>query len=138
MRTTIMCRRNLLNIFTLALLAASAFGQTSGSGTITGTLKDPSGAVVPGAAVTIRNTDTSIDRKTQTTEAGIYTATFLRPGHYEINVSKPGFSSVLRKDLTLQVGQTLTIDFSMGLQTAQELITVNGQAGVVIPRRPRY
>src|SRR5882724_10921059 len=131
MRTTTMCRRNLLNIFTLALLASSAFGQTSGSGTITGTLKDPSGAVVPGAAVTIRNTDTGIDRKTQTTEAGIYTATFLRPGHYEINVSKPGFSSVLRKDLTLQVGQTLTVDLSMGIQAAQELITVNGQAGVV-------
>src|SRR5882724_2025891 len=131
MRTTTMCRRNLLNIFTLALLASSAFGQTSGSGTITGTLKDPSGAVVPGAAVTIRNTDTGIDRKTQTTEAGIYTATFLRPGHYEINVSKPGFSSVLRKDLTLQVGQTLTVDLSMGIQAAQELITVSGQAGAV-------
>src|SRR5258705_318327 len=126
-----MCKLNLCCIFSLVFLAGSAFGQTSGSGTITGTLKDPSGAVVPAAAVTIRNTDTGIDRKTQTTEAGIYTATFLKPGHYEINVSKPGFSTVLRKDLTLQVGQTLTIDFSMGIQAAQELITVNGQAGAV-------
>ena len=123
-----MCRRNPLNIFTLALLASSAFGQTSGSGTITGTLKDPSGAVVPGAAVTIHNSDTGIDRKTETTDAGIYTATFLRPGHYEVNVSKPGFSSVLRKDLTLQVGQTLSVNLAIEVQTTSEAVTVAGDA----------
>src|SRR6476620_10212789 len=115
----------------VACLAGAAFGQNSGAGTITGTLRDPSGAVVPGASVTLRNTDTRIERKTATTEAGIYSAPFLKPGPYEVSVSKTGFSSVLRKDLTLQVGQTLTVDFSMGLQTAQELVTVSGQAGVV-------
>src|SRR5258708_20589548 len=93
MRTTAMCRPNLLNIFTLALLASQAFGQTSGSGTITGTLKDPSGAVVPGAAVTIHNSDTGHEHKTQTTHTRIYTATHLNPDHYQVQASHPPLSS---------------------------------------------
>jgi hypothetical protein len=94
-------------------------------------LVDPSGAVVPGASVTIRNTDTGIERKTETTDAGIYNAPFLKPGNYEISVKKPGLTSLLRKGLTLQVGQTLSVDFSMEVQTAQEIVTVNAEAGVV-------
>ena len=115
----------------LASFAGAAFAQTAGSGTITGTLTDPSGAVVPGAEVLVKNTDTGIERKTASNEAGIYNATFLRPGHYEVSASKAGFASVLRKELTLQVGETMTVDFSMILKTAQELVTVTGQESVV-------
>src|SRR5271165_5114342 len=84
----------------LACFAGSVFGQTSGTGTIAGTITDPSGAVVPGASVKVVNTDNGIERKTGTNEAGIYTAAFLRPGHYEVSVEKTGLTSVLRKDLT--------------------------------------
>jgi hypothetical protein len=126
-------RKN-VTIFMLVLLASfagAAFAQTSGSGTITGTLTDPSGAIVPGAEVLIKNTDTGIERKTASNEAGIYNATFLRPGHYDVSASKTGFASVLRKELTLQVGETMTVDFSMILKTAQEMVTVTGQESVV-------
>jgi hypothetical protein len=123
--------RQLLSFFILALLAGAAFAQTSGSGTIAGTLTDPSGAVVPGAAVTIRETDTGIERKTATNEAGIYNATFLRPGHYEVSVSKSGFATVVRTDLTLQVGQILTVDFQPPIQSTEATVTVAGAASVV-------
>jgi hypothetical protein len=79
-----------------------AFCQTAGSATITGTVTDSSGAVVQGEAVTIRNTDTRIERKTETSAAGIFTAAFLPPGHYDVEVAKTGFTSVLRKELSLQ------------------------------------
>jgi Carboxypeptidase regulatory-like domain/TonB dependent receptor len=121
-------------VATLALcmcLTGLAFGQAAGSATITGTLTDPSGSVVPGAAVSVRNTDTGIDRSTESSDAGKYVAPFLQPGHYEIRATKTGFAGVLRKDLTLQIGQTLTVDFSMKLQTTQEVVTVTGEAAVV-------
>src|ERR1700732_3685261 len=94
----------------LACAASAAFGQTSGAGTITGTVKDPAESSVPGATVVIRNTGTGIERPSQTNEVGIYVAPFVQPGHYEITVSKPGFAKMVRQDMTLQVGQTLTVD----------------------------
>src|SRR5271157_3952335 len=115
----------------LAVFAGPAFPQLAGSATITGTLTDPSGAFVPGASVTIHNTDTGIDRKIESNEAGIYSAPFLPPGNYQVSAGKTGFATVLRKDLVLQVGQTLTIDFSMTVQTSQTEVTVTGEAPLV-------
>jgi hypothetical protein len=119
----------------LAVFAGPAFPQLAGSATITGTLTDPSGAFVPGASVTIRNTDTAIERKIESNEAGIYSAPFLPPGNYEVRASKTGFAAVVRTDLTLQVGQTLTVNFSMVVQAAQTEVTVTGQAEVVDPEK---
>ncbi|HTP32486.1 MAG TPA: TonB-dependent receptor [Candidatus Acidoferrales bacterium] len=118
-------------LFTFLSFPNCANAQTAGSGTITGTVTDPSGAVVPGADLTIRNTDTGIERKTQSSEAGIYNAAFLPPGHYEVQAAKTGFASVLHKDLTLQVGQTLMINLSMAVQAAQQEVTVTGESPVV-------
>jgi hypothetical protein len=108
-----------------------AFSQTAGSGTITGSITDASGAVVPAANVTIRNTETGIERKTQTSDAGVYTAAFLPPGHYSLEAGKAGFASVLHKDLMLQVGQTLAINVALSVQATQQEVTVTGAAPVV-------
>src|SRR5664279_4744171 len=107
------------------------FSQLAGSGSITGSVTDATSAVVPAADVTIRNTDTGIERKTQTTDAGIYNAAFLPPGRYEVLAAKTGFSNSLRKDLTLQVGQTLTINVTLSVQSAQQEVTVTGESPVV-------
>jgi hypothetical protein len=125
-------------VFLLAMsigLPQAALSQTAGSATITGSVTDPSGSVVPAATVTIRNTDMGIERKTETSDAGVYTAAFLQPGHYEVEVAKAGFTSVLRKDLSLQVGQTLAIDLKMTVQSTQAEITVTGEAPVVDPEK---
>ena len=125
-------------VFLLAMsivLPQAALAQTAGSATITGTMTDPSGSVVPGAAVTIRNTDTGTERKTETSDAGVYTAAFLQPGHYEVEVAKTGFTAVLRKDLSLQVGQTLSVDLRMAVESTQAEVTVTGEAPVVDPEK---
>jgi Carboxypeptidase regulatory-like domain/TonB dependent receptor len=116
---------------TVALFMSAAFAQNSGAGTITGTLTDPAGSVVPGAAVAVRNTNTGATLSLTTNGAGIYVAPFLPPGMYEITASKTGFGKIARKDLTLQVGQTLTIDLALPLQTTTETVTVSGQPSVV-------
>jgi Carboxypeptidase regulatory-like domain len=90
-----------------------AFAQTAGSGEISGTVTDPGGAVVPGAAVLVHNTDTSADRSLTTNGDGIYSATFLQPGHYEITVNKAGFAGAKRSDILLEVGRTLSINFAL-------------------------
>jgi hypothetical protein len=113
------------------LMASAAMGQTTGAGTITGTLTDPNGGVIPNAMVVLRNTDTGTERPIATSAAGIYVAQFLPPGHYEITASKTGFARVVRTDLTLQVGQTLTVDLAMPIQTTTETVTVTGQTSVV-------
>jgi hypothetical protein len=115
----------------IAVLAPPGFAQLAGSGTIAGTITDPSGAVVPAADIAIRNTDTGVTRAIQCNGDGIYVAPFLQPGHYEVRAGKTGFATLLRKDLVLQVGQSLTIDFSMTVQTTQTEVTVTGEAPVV-------
>jgi len=124
-----------LAIGLLLLFTNHAVGQLAGSATISGSVTDPSGAVVPGAEVIIRNTDTGIERKTETSEAGIYNAAFLQPGHYQVQAGKTGFASVIRKELVLQVGQTLTINLALAVKSAQAEVTVTGAPPVVDPEK---
>ena len=100
----------------LVLSSTLAFGQAAGSGTITGTITDPSGATVPKATIILHNADTGAERRTETSDSGVYVANFLQPGHYEVRAEKAGFASILRKDLTLQVGQTLSVDLAMKVE----------------------
>src|SRR5260221_5629394 len=119
------------------LLALASFftgplsAQTTGAGTITGTITDPSAGAVPGASVAIKNTATGFERSLTTNDAGIYVAQFLQPGSYVVTVSKQGFAKIIRKDLSLQVGQILTVDLQVSIQTTTDTVTVEGQGDVV-------
>ena len=115
------------------LLSAAAWAQSAGSATIQGTVRDPAGAVVPNASVLVHNTATNIDRTVETNEAGIYVAAFLQPGPYEVTASKTGFVKLVRKDLTTQVGQVLTVDIQMQIQSTTDTVTVSGEAPIVDP-----
>ncbi|HLH42472.1 MAG TPA: TonB-dependent receptor, partial [Bryobacteraceae bacterium] len=119
----------------MAVLSAASWAQTAGSAAIQGTVTDPAGAIVPNATVVIHNTETNIDRTLQTNEAGIYAAPFLQPGPYEITVTKTGFVKLLRKDLTVQVGQILTVDLQMQVQATTDTVTVTGEAPIVDPEK---
>jgi hypothetical protein len=111
------------------------FAQSAGSGTITGTVTDPASAVVAAATVVVHNTGTGIDRSVETNGDGNYSFSFLPPGPYEITISKTGFAKMLRKDLTLQVGQILTVDLALQVQTTSETVTVTGEAAIVDPSK---
>src|ERR1017187_1347855 len=122
---------NLSFLLIATCLAASLSAQTTGAGTITGTITDPSGASIPSAAVAVKNTATQAERSLTTNEAGIFVAQFLQPGAYEITVTKAGFAKTVRTGLTLQVGQTLTVNFSLPVQSSNEAVTVDAAVAIV-------
>lgn len=100
------------------------WAQGPGTGSITGTVKDPKGLAVPDAEVVVRNVDTGADRTLTTNSDGLFVAPYLQPGRYQVTAKKEGFADFVRKDLNLEVGQTLTVDAQMSIKTAQTTITV--------------
>src|SRR5947209_440473 len=82
----------------------AAFAQTVGA-SLRGTVHDPSGAVLPGAEVEIRNVETGAARALRADESGRWREPVLMPGEYELRLSAPGFQTVLRKGIHLAVGQ---------------------------------
>jgi carboxypeptidase family protein/TonB-dependent receptor-like protein len=123
----------------LALLLATGISivhAQGGTGTITGIILDPKGLAVPGAKIDILNMDTGIARPPlSTTDSGIYTAPFLQPGKYQVSIGKEGFQTYVRKDLVLQVGQTLAVDTQLVVGTTVSEITVTGEAPLIEPDR---
>ena len=100
-------------------------------GTISGTVTDSSGGVLPNANVTITNVATGVDRSTSTNADGLYTAPNLLPGSYEVKFAAPGFKSERRTGIALTVGATLTLDVMMQVGTATEKVEVTGEAPAV-------
>src|SRR6516225_1317467 len=76
------------------LFACRAQAQVAGAG-LSGTVTDPSGALIPSAQISIKNTATGVVRVVTTDAAGLYTAPNLLPGTYEITASAPGFATVV-------------------------------------------
>ncbi len=115
----------------VVLLALPARSQTAGAGTITGTITDSSQAVIPGANVTVTDTDTGIVHTYTANSAGIYVAPFLQPGHYRVNASGAGFGAVEARNLNLLVGQTLTIDLTLAVQSAATTVEVSSDTPIL-------
>src|SRR5579871_5143064 len=109
------------------LLAPAAFGQGD-RGTITGTVADPAGALVAGAAIEARHVETGAAYPTVSTATGNYTLSQLPAGTYEISVNVPGFKKYLRQGLTVQVAETLRIDVTLEVGSATESVTVQADA----------
>jgi hypothetical protein len=111
--------------FFAVFTSASVQAQTSGAGAIAGTVTDISRAVVAGATVTVTNIDTGISHAYTTNAAGLYVAPFLQPGHYKVDATASSFGTVEAQDLTLQVGQTLTIDLTLVVKSAATTVEVS-------------
>ena len=114
-----------LTAFFVISAGAIARAQTTGAGSINGTVMDPNGAVVPGATVTIRDVDTNVSHSSTTDSAGIYAAPFLLPGHYEIDAMAATFGKVQEKGITLLVGETLTINLTLKVSGATTTVEVS-------------
>jgi hypothetical protein len=113
--------------FCFSVFSIAVFGQ-AGTGTITGTVTDPSGAVVAGAPVEVRNTDTNFPYSTETTATGSYTVLRLPPGPYTVTISAPGFKKLVRSGLAVDAGQTLPLDLTLQVGAAGESVTVTAEA----------
>ncbi|MGB6429548.1 MAG: TonB-dependent receptor [Candidatus Acidiferrales bacterium] len=112
-------------------LSTNAGAQSSTSGTIIGTVTDPSGAAVPGAAIVVLDTDTGIAHNFETNSDGFYSATSLQPGHYTVTVTKDGFAVYTHTDIVVQVGGRLTVDAALPLVSTQASITVTGETPLI-------
>jgi hypothetical protein len=98
----------------------------SGAASISGTITDRSGALVPEAAVSVVNTDTDSKFETKTNGAGVYQVPFLKPGHYRIVVTKQGFKQVDVRDVTLNVQDSVNRNFTLDIGATSETVQVNG------------
>jgi hypothetical protein len=98
--------------------AAAALFAQAGSGTITGTVTDPSGAVVPGAAI-VTNTNTGVAHSLTTNDAGIYMATFLQPDDYTVTASKAGHTNACLVPSPLFMTRTATSSLISGSRQVQ-------------------
>src|SRR5258708_25047315 len=112
------CRfvRSLLVVSPL-LLTFAAFAQ-SDRGTITGTVSDAAGAVVPNAAVTAINSETGVQSRTVTTSTGNYTLASLPSGVYDISIEVTGFKKYIRTGVRVQVAETERADANLEVGSA--------------------
>ena len=114
-------------LFLWAGLTTSLCAQSI-TGSITGVVTDVSGAVIPGAAVTVSNTDTNVGTTVQTDSSGNYTAPLLPRGNYRLEVTAKGFKRIVREGIVLQVQQTARIDLQLMVGEVAESVLVTADA----------
>lgn len=114
----------------LLLLSAAALAQ-QGRGTILGTVSDSTGAVIPGATVTITNTATNLGMTAATNSDGNYVVPNLPVGSYAVSVTKDGFKKAIRSGLTLEVDQKAEINLTLEAGALNEVVEVTSQAALV-------
>jgi hypothetical protein len=117
--------------FVLAASASSAFAQ-SDRGTLTGTVTDPSGAVVPNAKVTATSIDTGEMRETTTGDEGGYTLPELRAGLYKVSAESQGFKTASVDQFKVAVQVTHSLDFKLEIGAVTDVVTVTGDSAVAI------
>lgn len=108
----------------LYLLALRALAQID-SGAISGVVRDPSGAAIPGVAVLVTNTASGIAMRLETNGAGFYSAPALRPGVYRLEAGRVGFASVVRERVELRVQDRLEISFDLAVAGTVTELTIS-------------
>ena len=117
-------------LFLVVFLIRAAVGQ-SPNGTISGLVLDPSGRAIAAAQLLLVNDVTGIKYPSATNGEGIYAVPNLPPGPYRIQVSKVGFKTPIKPDITLNVQDALAVNFTLPVGAASETVTVEGGAPMV-------
>ncbi len=115
-------------LFVVSLLLFGSRMALGQSAQVQGRVTDSSGALIPGASVTVTNAATGITLKTQTNNDGEYTVPFLQPGNYVIVVEHTGFVAVRRTGVHLEVDQKAGIDFKLNVGAATQTVQVTTEA----------
>src|SRR3989454_4928286 len=114
----------------IALGSCLVFAQGS-TATISGVVRDATGAVLPGATVTARHIESGLTRTGGTNESGDYKMPSLPVGPYELTVDLPGFRQQVRRGINLNVGQEAVVNLTLEVGAAAELVTVTDEAPIV-------
>src|SRR5262249_3929712 len=125
------CFLILLTIAALLAITPSLLAQSAGTGALTGTVRDASGAIVPGVTVTLTSADTNQTRSAITTEDGSYRFSLLPPGNYGVKFTIPGFKTSEVSSVTVRVTETLVLDKALEVGAQGEQVTVETQTEVL-------
>jgi len=129
MYTRTICAIGAILLLITAVNASPAYAQATA--TILGTVMDPSGAVIGGAMVQLKNTGTSLTQNTISDEQGRYRFPDLAIGEYEVQASSPGFQTVVHKSINLTVGASPVVDFKLPLGQVGDTVLVAAEVSQV-------
>jgi carboxypeptidase family protein/TonB-dependent receptor-like protein len=125
-------RLALVVLASVVLLNSRLWAQAQATtGVIEGSVVDPSGAALPGASVSIKNTATNFEVTLTTNQQGRFRGLLLPLGPYRVTVTLPGFATLVREGLRLGVGETITLDLRLDLSSVKQEIKVTAEAPVV-------
>ena len=126
-------RKLLFLLIPFLLIASGRLCAQAGRGSISGTVTDQGGAVVPSAEVVLLNHATGVTQHTLTSGAGFYTFISLNPGKYQVTASHTGFESVVRDNVTVTVDEVTQVNITLRIGAVTEKITVKGEVPLVEP-----
>src|SRR5262245_52356271 len=114
-------------VFSLLICTASlTFAQNTNSGDIRGTVKDSTGAVLPGVTITVTNLDTAVTKHLVTNDDGLYDTAAILPGKYQVTFARDGFDKLVRGPITVPVGIiTVNAELRVGSTSQQVMVTEN-------------
>lgn len=116
-----------------ALCAIASHGQTS-RGTVTGTILDASGSVVPNARVALTSTDTGARFSNSSNDAGVYRFDAVDLGTYELSIAQPGFRTWQASGLRVEANRVTTVDPHLQIGTAEITVQVSGESAEILTR----
>jgi hypothetical protein len=117
----------------VAVISVGALGQGETTSAIVGQVTDATGAVVPGATVTITNRDTGMKRRVRSDEAGRFSFPQLKPGSYSVKVEAQGFEFQQNNDVFSGLGQRQTVNFTLRVARSSETVEVNAEPPIINP-----
>ena len=120
--------RSLFAVAVLVLTLGGGLDAQVERGTLAGTVRDPSGAVVPDVSLTVKNVATGVEFKTATNQGGEYVAPNLIPGDYSVTASKQGFTTLARSGVALHVYERLVVDLTLQVGAISQTVEVAGEA----------
>ena len=119
--------RLILALFVGIVASAALLAQTGSQGTFVGTVTDSTGAVVPGAKVTVVNTETQFTSETTTSAEGNYYVPYLNSGMYRITIAATGFKQYVRDGIELRPGVTPRVNVTLEVGAIADSVTVTGE-----------
>ena len=120
-----------LRLFILAVVFLSyAAGQSLITGAIAGIVTDPSSSLVPNAVLTLLSLDTGETQSTKTNVDGVYGFAQLKPGHYQVTVTMPGFAKIVTTT-SVNLGETTSVDLTLKVSREAETIEVTSGAPLI-------